>query len=169
MLLLVQVLGVLLAGLFVWLLARGGELRGRAAAATVAVIVVIVALLLIPPQLRSSISRFVDLRDYADGISAEGGRELPGTTVQADTGFIDWAGEHIGEDEPFQLVVGHFQVNSLIFQWALFRLEPREGILQPAAGGWVVFYDVPPSRYRRPHFREVQVYKPGYAIARYAP
>jgi hypothetical protein len=168
MLLLVQFIGALVAGVFVWVLARNGGLRGWRAVATVAVLAVIAAALLAPPNLRSAITKYHQQRAYDDSISATEAKELPGTAIEANTAFLDWAAEHIPADEQFQLIVGHEARNPLLSQWAYFRLEPREGITTAAPGGWVVLYDVVPSRYEKPSFKEVDVYKPGFAIARAA-
>jgi hypothetical protein len=166
--LLVQVVGALAAGLLIWALARSSGLRGRRAVGTIAVIAIVAGALLGPPNLRSAIVNFVHQRDYDESLTDAEAKELPGGAIEADTGFLDWAAERIGPGEQFQLVVGHEGRNPLLSQWALFRLEPREGITIAAPGGWVVLYDVVPSRYKRPIYEEVQVYKPGFAIARAA-
>jgi hypothetical protein len=164
--LLVQVVGAVAAGLLVWALARSGGLRGRRAVGTVAVIAIVAAALLAPPNLRSAISHFTQQRDFNDSLSTEEKLLQPGAAIESNAGFFTWTKERISPGEDFQIVVGHIAKNPLLFQWAYFELEPRVAVEPASYGGWVVLYDVDPARYENSHYRDVEIYEPGYAIAR---
>jgi hypothetical protein len=103
-------------------------------------------------------------------LSQEEGRLLPGVFAGVNDAFVGWAKERIQPGETFELLLGEAiepDAASLDTQWILFRLAPNLGVAQPTSPDWVVFYDVPNSQYRAaPFYKEVQVFEPGYAIAR---
>ena len=165
--LLVQVLGAFAAGLLIWVLARNLGLRGRPAAATVAVVAIVAGALLSAPNLRNAIAGFTEARHASETLSAEQKRVVAGAVIEPNEEFIAWTGERMASEEDFQLVTSPSPQGELETQWVSYRLEPRVEVSSPAPGDWVVFYGVAPARYAGPAFGEVEVYEPGYAIARF--
>jgi hypothetical protein len=164
--LLVQVLGAFAAGLLVWVLARSLGLRGRQAAATVAVVAIVAGALLAAPGIRNAIAGFTEQRHGNEVFSDEEKRVVAGSFIEPNEEFINWTAERIGPEEEFQLIVPESGQGEQLTQWMSYRLEPRVEVLDAPAGGWVVFYGVSPAVYDRPAFEELQVYEPGFAIAR---
>jgi hypothetical protein len=170
MLLASQVVGALVAGLLVFAIARGMGLTRRSATASIAVVSVTLATFLSLPGLHDAIATMLEQRRANATLSQEEGRLEPGVFAGVNDEFVSWAKERIEPGETFELLLGEQiepDVASLDSQWILFRLAPNLGVARPTRSDWVVFYEVPPSQYRVRHFyKEVQVFEPGFAIAR---
>jgi hypothetical protein len=167
MLLASQVAGALAAGLIVVILARSCGLSARRAIATVAVISISVAALLSVPNLRTAVAAFVHQREENSALTAAQKSLQAGTLAEVDVDFLGWARERLPPEESFQLIVGHPARTALVPQWALFQLMPNLAVAAAEPGDWVVFYDVAPARYSTPGYYDLEVYAPGFAIARY--
>lgn len=170
MLLVSQVAGALVAGLLVFALTRSLGLSRRRATASIAVVSITVAAFLSLPGLHDAIATMLEQRRANATLSQEEGRLEPGVFAGVNDSFVSWAKEHIQPGETFELLLGKQiepDVAGLDSQWILFRLAPNLGVARPTVSDWVVFYEVPPSQYRVSHFyKEVQVFEPGFAIAR---
>lgn len=169
MLLASQVAGALLAGLLVFALMRGIGLDRRRATAGIVVVSITVAAFLSLPGLHDAIAAMLAQRRINATLSQEEGRLEPGVFAGVNDTFVGWAKERLKPEETFELLLGKSiepDAAGLDSQWILFRLAPNLGVAQPTVPDRVVFYDVPPSRYRTPLYKEVEVFEPGYAIAR---
>jgi hypothetical protein len=170
MLLASQVVGALAGGLLVFFLARAGGLTGRRATAAIAVVAIAVASLLSLPNLRVAIAQFLDQREVNSVLSSEQARLAPGTAAGVDVEFVTWVEDQLEPGESFRLAISHPEEDQaqLHLQWIYFQLASNLAVDRPTEADWIVFYEVPPARYRAPIYRDVEVYEPGYAIARFA-
>ncbi len=170
MLLASQVAGALAAALLIFALARGLGLRRRRATGSIVAVSITVATLLSLPGLHDAIAKMLEQRRGNAVLSQEEGRLEPGVFAGVNDAFVSWTKEHLQPGETFELLLGEqieLGMAELDSQWILFRLAPNLGVARPTRPDWVVFYDVPTSQYRATSFyKEVQVFEPGYAIAR---
>jgi hypothetical protein len=164
--LLVQVAGAFAAGLLVWMVGRSVGLRGRPAAAAVAVVAMVAGALLSAPAMRNAIVSLTDQRHADEMLTDDQKRIAAGALLEPNEGFLAWTQERIAPGEDFLLITPLSPRGELNVQWATYRLEPRVQVAAATPGDWVVFYDVAASRYGAA-FSEVEIYEPGFAIARY--
>ena len=158
-----------MAGLLVFALARGAGLDLRRATASIVVVSITVAAFLSLPGLHNSIAAMLEQRRINATLSQEEGRLEPGVFASVNDAFVSWAKEQLKPGESFELLLGKSiepDAAGLDSQWILFRLAPNLGVVPPTVPDWIVLYDVPTSQYRAPLYKEVEVFEPGYAIAR---
>lgn len=161
-----QVAGALAAGLVILALARTCGLSGSRATGSVAVVSIVVAALLGLPNLRDAIAIFREQHEVDVTLNPLDRRLGAGVTTQMNVSFLVWAEERIAEDETFSVVTGRSLHQQQARQWSLFQLAPRLSLANRNEADWVVFYEVRPAVYASPTFTQVQVYEPGFAIAR---
>lgn len=159
----IQVAGALAAGGLALIFVRQVGIRGRQAVGAVAVVPVVAACLLALPIYREQISELLDAHEANAKLTARDVRLGNGIGINADVDFLAWAGGHLADEETFGFVIKDTEDAGSLQQWALFQLAPHVAV-EPAAGDWVVFYDVNPEEYAG--LAEVDVYRPGFAIAR---
>ena len=116
------------------------------------------------PIYREQISELLDAHGANATITARDVRLGNGIGINADVDFLAWAKRHLADEETFGVVIENSEEAGSLQQWALFQLAPHVAVEPPAAGDWVVFYDVNPEEYAG--LAELDVYKPGFAIAR---
>lgn len=170
MLLASQVAGALVSALLIFALARNLGLTRRRATASIVVVSITVAAFLSLPGLHNAIATMLEQRRANAGLSQEEGRLESGVFAGVNDAFVTWTKERLQPGETFELLLGEAldpDAAALDSQWILFRLAPNLGVARPTRPDWVVFYDVPTSQYHAASFyKEVQVFEPGYAIAR---
>lgn len=165
MLLASEVAGALAAGLIALTLARGSGQRGRAAIGSVAVVSIAIATLISLPNLRTAVATFRQQHEETAVLTSEQQKLLAGMRFEVDVEFLAWVKQHLAPDETFHLVVGHLAKEE-VTQWGLFQLAPNLGVRSSQGADWIVFYDVVPARYSASSYHDLEVYEPGFAIAR---
>ncbi len=160
----IQVTGALAAGSLVLIFVRQAGLKGRRAVGAVAVVPVVAACLLALPIYRDQISELLDAHEANAKLTARDVRLGNGIGINADVDFLAWAGRHLADEETFGFVINDSEDAGSLQQWALFQLAPHVAVEPAGAGDWVVFYEVNPKEYAG--LAELDVYRPGFAIAR---
>ena len=160
----IQVAGALAAGGLMLILVRQAGLRGRGAVGAVAVVPVVAACLLAVPLYREQISELLDARKANAALTARDVRLGNGIGISADVAFLAWAKGHLANEETFGLVIENTEDPGSLQQWVLFQLAPHVAVEPPAAGDWVIFYDVNPEEYAGR--AGLDVYGTGFAISR---
>ncbi|HET9152805.1 MAG TPA: hypothetical protein VFN85_01665 [Solirubrobacterales bacterium] len=169
------------AGTLIFVAIRRAGVDPRCAVAAVALIPVAVAPVLAAPALRGAVMDLLETRQADAQLNPADAAVLPGVELGADVGFLAWARGQFAEGDTFGLEIGVAEDNGprgestmrqvLLQQWITFQLAPHL-LMQPAAPGeladadWVVFYESDPTAYQRRQLGSVQVYAPGFAIAR---
>lgn len=161
-----QVAGALAAGALVLVLARQAGARGRQALGTVAIVPVAVAGLLALPSLRDATVSLLDQRKANAALTTGQAQLQGGLGLGVDVAFLGWAGGHFAAGETFHLVVGDSADAATVTQWGLFQLAPHLAVEQPSAANWLVFYDASPAGYPAGMLDDLEVYSPGFAVAR---
>lgn len=185
--LLIEILGALLAGALIVVVARELGLESRRAYGAVALVAVAVATVLALPSLRSDISELLDQRKENAGLSKLEANVKQGNLYGLNTGFLTWVAERIPEDETFTLEIGSVPgeemvegggiLQGTIFSWSSFQLTPRL-LVQESVGSdgkvvtvegppadWIVFYQKEPGEYAGALGKVID-FEPNFAIAR---
>jgi hypothetical protein len=161
-----QVAGALVAGALVFVLARQVGARNHQAIGAIAIVPIAIAGLLALPNLRDATVSLLDQRKVNAALTAEQAQLQGGVWLGVDVAFLGWAGAHFGEGDTFHLVVGDSANTPEVQQWALFQLGPHLAVEQPTAADWLVFYDSSPTGYPAGMLDDLEIYAPGFAVAR---
>lgn len=161
-----QVAGALVAGALVLVLARQTGARGQRAVGAIAIVPVAIAGMLALPNLRDATVSLLDQRKANAALTAEQAQLQGGLGLGVDVAFLGWAGGHFAEGDTFHLVVGDSSKTPTVTQWALFQLAPHLAMEQPTVADWLVFYDAGPAGYPAKMLDDLDIYSPGFAVAR---
>jgi hypothetical protein len=174
--LLTEILGALVAGALIFVVARELGAEHRRALAAVSLVAISVAAVLAVPNLRDDVSALLHQRKEFVGLSKADAQVEQGNRYGINTGFLSWVDEHLGEDETFDLEIGTMPgeetfegggiLQGTIFAWATYQLGPHLLVEGPDAD-WVVFYSKDPKEYPA-ELGEVLTYEPNFAMARTA-
>jgi hypothetical protein len=185
--LLTEILGALVAGALIFIVARELGAEHRRAFGAVSLVAISVAAVLAIPNLRDDVSALLHQRKEFVGLSKAEANVKQGDLYGLNTGFLSWAEERIGEDETFALEIGTVPgeetlegggiLQGTIFSWSTFQFTPRL-LVQESVGpdgevvtqegppaDWIVFYQKEPSEYAGT-LGKVISYEPNFAIAR---
>lgn len=176
-----ELVGAAAAGVLIFVAIRRAGVDSRRAVVAVALVPLAVAPMLAASGFREGVTSLLDTRQADAQLSSADAAVLPGTELGANVGFLAWAQSQFAEGDTFGLEIGGPEDNGpqgemtmrqvLLQQWISFQLAPHL-LVQPAVPGelpdadWIVFYEVDPASYEAGRLGKVQVYAPGFAIAR---
>jgi hypothetical protein len=163
-----EVLGVLLGGAAIAILARAWRRGSFSRTAGVAVVVTMLAAVLCVPNLWSALRGFATSAATNQRLSAPAAEIAAGTS--ANNAFLGWARAKMlmaGRQPEFWLAPAAARKNSFTHQWSTYRLLPARQADLMGQADWIVFYKVNPAQvdYDRAVFASPTVYGPGFALA----
>jgi hypothetical protein len=183
-----EILGALVAGALIVVVARELGLESRRAFGAVSLVALSVAAVLAVPGLRNDVSALLNQRSEYAGMSQAEAQVRGGADLGINVGFLGWVHEQMKEGETFRLEIGAVPGEELFegagvnqatnFAWATYQLAPNllvgqsSSIAEMESGeaqspDWIVFYGKNPEEYEG-KLGEVLTYEPGFAIARTA-
>jgi hypothetical protein len=168
--LLLQVVGVLAAGLVVSALLRDGSRRPRLDRKAVAIAVAGIGMLLFAGHVIGHLRSFYDERKALAGVTRFEAETAPGADNGQNIAFLKWANQQMAPGDTFAVYPTDLRqrVDKFIpYQWSTFQLTPHRSVA-PADADWLVFYGADPAAesYDRASFPQPTTFSPGYALAR---
>jgi hypothetical protein len=162
-----QVLGVLAAGLLIAVIARGRLPAARQYAISVAITTAIAASLLFWGHVWSAGKAFnAERKDLAD-VSSFDSSTSPGANGGVNVQFLAWAKRQMRAGDSFALVPSAARRDPFTYQWSTYQLTPHRQV-SAADADWLVFYGAPPGAvaFDTSRFGKPRSYETDFAVAR---